>query len=128
MSPRTLILLGTTWLMSWPYGVQSLVVYLLLPFTSTLLFSNWRHTVSSKFFDTQVPSISTEELVHPRHAFRVLSGLCCNKHSFLLNSYLSRIGRIENPSCSACGHPTKGHLSSHSALSSYGLFAPLALW
>ena len=27
------------------------------------LFSNWRRTVSSKFFDTQVPSISTEELV-----------------------------------------------------------------
>ena len=24
------------------------------------LFSDWRHTVSSKFFDTQVPSISTE--------------------------------------------------------------------
>ena len=24
------------------------------------LFSDWRHTVSSKFFDTQVPSIFTE--------------------------------------------------------------------
>ena len=36
--------------------------------------------------------------------------------------YLSRIGRIENPSCS-----DSGHLSSHSALSSYGLFASLAL-
>ena len=30
------------------------------------LISGWRHTVSSKFFDTQVPSISTEELVLPR--------------------------------------------------------------
>ena len=87
------------------------------------LFSDWRRTVSSKFFDTQVPSISTEELVLPGHARCVLSRLRCNKHSLLLSSYLSRIGRIENPSCSACGH-----LSSHSALSSYGLFAPLTLW
>ena len=47
------------------------------------LFSDWRRTVSSKFFDTQVPSISTEELVLPRHARCVLSRLCCNEHSFL---------------------------------------------
>ena len=65
-------------------------------------FSDWRHTVSSKFFDTQVPSISTEELVLPRRARCVLSRLRCNGHSLLLSSYLSRIGRIENPSCSAC--------------------------
>ena len=32
------------------------------------LFSDWRRTVSSKYFDTQVPSISTKELVLPRHA------------------------------------------------------------
>ena len=66
--------------------------------------SDWRHTVSSKFFDTQVPSISTEEPVLPRHARCVLSRLCCNEHSLLLGSYLSRIRRIENASCSACGH------------------------
>ena len=59
----------------------------------------------------------------PRHARCVLSRLRCNAHSFLLSSYLSWIGRIENSSCSACGH-----LSSHSALYSYGLFAPLTLW
>ena len=63
------------------------------------LISDWRRTVSSKFLDTQVPSISTEELVLPRHARCVLSHLRCNGHSFLLGSYLSRIGRIENPSC-----------------------------
>ena len=68
------------------------------------LFSDWRCTVSSKFFDTQVPSISTEELVLPCHAHCVLSRLRCNGHSFLLGSYLSRIGRIKNPSCSACRH------------------------
>ena len=66
------------------------------------LFSDWRCTVSSKFFDTQVSSISSEELLLPRHARCVLSRLRCNGHSLLLGSYLSRIGRIENPSCSAC--------------------------
>ena len=71
------------------------------------LFSDWRHIVSSKFFDTQVPSISTEELVLLRHACCVLSSLRCNGHSLLLCSYLSWIGRIENPSCSACGHPSQ---------------------
>ena len=79
------------------------------------LFSDWRRTVSSKFFDTQVPLISTEELVFPRHARCVLSRLRCNGHSLLLGSYLSRIDRIENPSCSACGHSSQdtSHLILH---------------
>ena len=68
------------------------------------LISDWRRTVSSKYFDTQVPSISTEELVLPHHARCVLSRLRCNGHGLYLGSYLCRIGRIENPSCSACGH------------------------
>ena len=51
------------------------------------LFSDWRRTVSSKYFDTQVSSISTEELVHPHHACCVLSPLSCNGLSLLLNSY-----------------------------------------
>ena len=78
------------------------------------LISDWRHTVSSKFFDTQVPSISTKEFVLPRHARCVLSHLRCNRHSFL-SSYLSRIGRTENPSCSACGHSSQdiSHLILH---------------
>ena len=79
------------------------------------LFSDWRRTVSSKYFDTQVPSISTEELVFPRHARCVLYRLRCNGHSFLLGSYLSRIGRIENPFCSACAHSSQdiSHLILH---------------
>ena len=79
------------------------------------LISDWRRTVSSKFFDTQVPSISTEELVLPRHAHCVLSRLRCNGHSLLLVLYFSRIGRIENPSCSACRHPSQdvSHLILH---------------
>ena len=79
------------------------------------LFSDWRRTVSSKFFDTQVPSISTEELVLSREVRCVLSCLRCNGHSLLSGSYLSRIGRIENASCSACGHSSQNtsHLILH---------------
>ena len=79
------------------------------------LFSDWRRTVLSKLFGTQVPSISTKELVLPRHARYVLSRLRCNGHSLLLGSYLSRIGRIENSSCSACGHSSQdtSHLILH---------------
>ena len=42
------------------------------------LLSDWKHTVSSKFFDiqVQVPSVSTEELVLCRHARSVLSLSC----------------------------------------------------
>ena len=87
----------------------------LSPRIHSYLFSDWRHTVSSKFFDTQVPSISIEELVLLRHARCVLSRLRCNGLSFLLSSYLSTIGRIENPFCSACGHPSQktSHLILH---------------
>ena len=90
----------------------------LSPLTSRIhccFFSDWRRTVSSKFFDTQVPSISTEELVLPRHARCVLSRLCCNGHSLLLGSCLSMIGRIENPSCSTSGHSSQdiSHLVLH---------------
>ena len=56
----------------------------LSPLTSRIhsrLISDWRRTVSSKFFDTQAPSISTEELVLPQHARCVLSRLRCNGHS-----------------------------------------------
>ena len=79
------------------------------------LFSDWRRTISSKFFDIQVPSIFTEELVLPRHTHCVLSRLRCKGHSLLLSSYLSRICKIENPSCSACGHSSQdaSHLILH---------------
>ena len=102
---------GTTRLMSWPDGERYLrplqFPCSLSPLISRIhscLFSDWRRTVSSKYFDSQVPSNSTEKLVFPCHARCLLTRLCCNGHSLLLNSYLSRIGKIENPSCSACGH------------------------
>ena len=91
------------------------------------LFSDWRRTVSSKFFDTQAPSISTEELVLPRHARCILSRLRCNGHSLLLGSCLSRIGRIENLFLQRLLTLVPGHLSSHSALSSSRLCAAHSL-
>ena len=75
------------------------------------LISDWRRTVSSKYFDTQAPSISAEENVPPRHARCVVSRLRCNGHSLDLGSYLSRIGRTENASCSACGHSSQEDIS-----------------
>ena len=101
-SPDTHFYRGTTRLMSWPDGERYLH-----PPQFLVVVLDWRRTVSSKYFDTQVPSISTEELVLPRHACCVLSRLRCTGHSPLLGSYLSRIGRIENPSCSACGHSSQ---------------------
>ena len=91
------------------------------------LFSDWRHTVSSKYFDAQVPSISIEELVLPHHARCVLSRVRCNGHSLLLSSYLSRIGRIENPSHCACGHSSQDtfHLILHCPAADS---APFTLW
>ena len=98
-------------LMSWSGGEHySEISCSLSPLISRIhssLFLDWRRTVSSKFFDTLIPLISTEELVLPRHPHRVLSRLHCNGHSLLLSSCLSRIGRIENPSCSACGHSSQ---------------------
>ena len=89
-----------------PYAIPSSLSPLISCIHSCL-FSDWRCTVSSKFFDPQVSSISTEKLVLPRHARCVLSRLRCNEHSLLLGVYLSRIGKIKNPSCSACGHSSQ---------------------
>ena len=87
--------------------LQSLVVSLLLSLVNTLLFSRIRGLLSHRNSLTQILSISTEELVLPRQR--------CNGHSLLLSSYLFRIGRIENPSCSDCGQPSKdtSHLILH---------------
>ena len=72
--------------------VSSAILCSLFPLISRIplsLFSDWKRTVSSKFFDTQVPSISTEELVVPHHACCVLLRLRFNRHCLLLSSYLS---------------------------------------
>ena len=48
-------------------------LYPLISRIHSSLSSDWRRTVSSKYFDSQVPSIYVEELVLPRHARCVLS-------------------------------------------------------
>ena len=97
-----------------PSAIPSILSPLISRIHSRLI-SDWRRTVSFKYFDSQVPSNSTEELVLSRHARCVLSRLRCNGHSLLLGSYLSRIGRIENSSCSAFGHSSQdiSHLILH---------------
>ena len=84
-------------------------------FCTHSFFLDYRHTVTSIFFGTQVPSISPEELVLPCHARYVFSRLCCNGHSLRLSSCLYKTGRIENFSCSACKHPSQdtSHLILH---------------
>ena len=107
-SPDTCFSQETMRLMSWPdkehylRPLQSLISRI-----HSYHLLDWRRTVSSKLFDTQVSSISIKKLVLPHHARCVLFCLCCNRHSLLLGSYLSRIGRIENPLCSACRHSSQ---------------------
>ena len=116
-SPDTRFSRGTTRLMSWPdmerylRPPQSPVVSLLLSLVSTLVFSR---TGGLRFLG-QISSVATEEHVFPRHARCVLSRLRCNERSLLLGSYLSRIGRIENPTSSACVHSSQNisHLLLH---------------
>ena len=104
---------GTTRQMSWPDRVrylrppQSLVVSLLLSRTGGVL--SHRSSLTHRF--PRFPPRSLCSLV----MLAVSSRLRCNGYSLLLGSYLSRIGRIENPSCSACGHSSQdtSHLILH---------------
>ena len=66
------------------------------------LYTSWRRSVQSGFFQHQIPSVSPEELTFPRSARCALSRLRCNGNSTLLNSYLHRVGRAETP-CSNSG-------------------------
>ena len=68
--------------------IQPSTVPCSLPVTSRIhlsLFSDRTRCVSSKFFDTQLPSVSTEELVFSRHAGYVLYPFRCNGHNLRLN-------------------------------------------
>jgi len=67
-------------------------------------YSLWRGTVSHDSLSCQIPSVSSEELALLRLIRYELSRLRSHGHSLLLSSYLCRIKRKENFSCSACGH------------------------
>ena len=75
-----------------PCSLSSLISHI-----HSSLFLDWRYTVPSKFFDTQVSSISTEELMLPRDTCCVLSCPCCNGHSLLLSSLLELNRYIGQP-------------------------------
>ena len=93
------------------------------------LFSYWRSTVSSKFFGTLVPSVFITKFVLPRHTRCVLSYLRCDGHTLLLSSYLSRIDRIENPSCSVYNYFSEitSHLILHCPATDSAGCAPYSL-
>ena len=120
-SPDTRFSRGTTRLMSWRDGerylhpLQSLVVPFILSVVSTLVFIRTGGVLSHPNSSTRrFPRFPPRNLL-PRHARCVLSRLRCNGHSLLLSSYLFRIGRIENLSCSTCGHSSEdtSHLILH---------------
>ena len=91
------------------------------------LFSDWRRTVSFRFFNIQVTSISSEELCSLSRSLCALSSLLRWTQSTVellsLQDWQNRESLMQRLPKSV-----PGHLSSHSALSSFRLFAPLALW
>ena len=96
---------------------------LILSLVSTLVFSRLEvyclievllHTGSLNFY-------------RGTSAHCVLCRFYCHEHCLLLSSYRCRVGRIENPSCSACEHPSQdiSHLILHCPAMDSAL---LALW
>ena len=121
VSPDTYFSRGMTWLMSWLDGVrclcplQSLVVSLLLPLVSTLVFSRTGSILShGSFLTHRFPRFL------PRNScfldkLAVFSLVLAATDTAFFLILISRIGRIENPSCSACGHSSQdtSHLTLH---------------
>ena len=104
-----------------PYAIPC-GLYPLISRIHSCLFSDWRRTVSSKFFDTEILSITNEKLVL-LVMLAVFSLVDAAKHTAF---FLSRIGR--ESFLQRLWTLVPGHLLSYSALSSYGIFAPLTLW
>ena len=110
-SPDTRFSQGMMWLMSWPDGeryscpLQSLVVSFFLSLISTLVFS-WTGGVLShqNFLTHRFPRFPLRNLCSI--VMVAVSSLIFGAvdTAFFLGSYLFRIGRIQNPFCSACGH------------------------
>ena len=120
-SPDTRFSRGTTRPMSWPDGErylrppQSLVVSLLLSLVSTLVFFRTGGVLSSVREKTRVDKYFHRGTCAPSACSLCPLSFRSNGHSLLLGSYLSRIGRIENCSCSACRHSSQdtSHLILH---------------
>ena len=105
--------------MSWPdgecYSYPSAIPCSLSHLSYPLFFSRiggvLSHQNSSTHRFPRFPLRNLSFLV----TMAVFSRLRCNGHNLLLSSYLSRIGKIENPPFSACGHPSQdtSHLILH---------------
>ena len=111
--PDTRFFRGTTQLTSWPDGEryscppQSLVVSLLLSLVSTLVFSRTGGVLSHlNSLTHRFPGFPPRNLCS-LVMFAVSSLVFAATDTAFLGSYLSRIGRIENPSGSACGHSSQ---------------------
>ena len=122
-SPDNRVSRETMRLMSWPnrkcylHPLQSLAVFLLFSLVSILVFS-WTggvlsHLNSSTCRFSRFPLRNLCSLV--KLAVFSLIYTAMDTALELLSSYLSRIGRIENPSCSTCGHSSRdtSHLILH---------------
>ena len=125
-SPNTRLSRGMTRLMSWPDGernlhpLQSLVVSLLLSLVSTLVFSRTGGVLSHRSSLThRLPQFLPRKLCAlVMLAVRFLSSV----KFFSLQDWQNRESFLQR-----LWTFVPGHLSSHSAMSSYGLFGPLTL-
>ena len=98
---------------------------LLLAIVSTFVFSRNGGVLSHRNLTHRFPRFPTRDLCSLVTLAVFSLVFAATDTAYCLSSCLSRIGRIENPSCSACGHLSRIPLS-YTALSSYGLFAPLS--
>ena len=130
-SPDTRFSRGTTRLMSWPDGerylrpLQSLVVSPLLSVVSTLVFSRTGGVLSHQNFLThKFPRFPPRNLCSL--VMLAVSSLQWTQLTVKLLSLYDWQNRESFLQCLWTLVP--GHLSCHSARSSYGLFTPLTLW
>ena len=111
--PDTRFSRGTTRLMMWPDGKCSwcplpFLVVILLSFLVSTLFSGSGSVLSHQNFLTRrFPRFPPRNLCSLDTLAVFSLVFVATDTAKELNSYLIRIGRIENPSCSACGHSTQ---------------------
>jgi len=91
-------------------GATLFVIHVPSPLAPTIAkiryarYALWRQNLSHNFLPCQILSVSSEELDLSRHIRCELYRLRCHDHNLFLSSFLCRIKRKENSSCSTCGH------------------------
>ena len=132
-SPDTRFSRRTMRLMSWPVGehylrpLQSLAVSLLLSLVYTLVFSRTGGVLSHLNSSThRFPRIPPRNLCS--HVTLPVFSLVFAAMDTAYCQVVISLGLAESRPFLRLWTLVPGHLSSHSALSSYGLLAPLAIW